>query len=197
MTRIYFYFGLCWVFSAACGLSLVAASKGYSLLWCAGFSLQWFLLLQSMGSREHGFQWLRLEGSRAWAQELWHTGLVAPQHVGSFSDEGLNSVPCITRRTLNHGTTSEALYVFSSALWWAKVFNIDEINHCCFFMVHASLSLYLRNLWPTQRHKVFPMFSSRSFIDLALMFSSMIHFKLIFVYGVKENWKECCFLLFR
>ena len=54
-------------------------------------------------------------------------------------------------------------------------------------MVHASLSLYLRNLWPTQRHKVFPMFSSRSFIDLALMFSSMIHFKLIFVYGVKEN----------
>ena len=68
------------------------------------------------------------------------------------------SGPCITRRTLNHWTTSEALYVFSSALWWAKVFNVDEINHCCSFMVHHFLSLYLRNLWLTQHHKVFPMF---------------------------------------
>ena len=33
-----------WVFVAARGLSLVAASGGYSLLWCAGFSLQWLLL---------------------------------------------------------------------------------------------------------------------------------------------------------
>ena len=42
---ILFYFWLCWVFIAACGLSLVAASRGYSSLWCAGFSLQWLLLL--------------------------------------------------------------------------------------------------------------------------------------------------------
>ena len=33
-----------WAFSSA-------ASGGYSLLPCAGFSLQWLLLLQSMGSR--------------------------------------------------------------------------------------------------------------------------------------------------
>ena len=32
------YFWLCWVFVAARRLSLVAASGGYSLLWCAGFS---------------------------------------------------------------------------------------------------------------------------------------------------------------
>ena len=38
------------------GLSLVAASKGYSSLWCAGFSLQWFLLLWSMGSGVLGLQ---------------------------------------------------------------------------------------------------------------------------------------------
>ena len=30
------YFWLCWVFVAACGLSLVVASAGYSLLRCAG-----------------------------------------------------------------------------------------------------------------------------------------------------------------
>ena len=49
------YFWLHWVFAAARGLSLVAASRGYSLLQCAGFSLQWLLLLQSTGSRHAGF----------------------------------------------------------------------------------------------------------------------------------------------
>ena len=47
----FIYFWLHWVFVAAHGLSLVAASGGYSSLWCAGFSLQWLLLLQSTGSR--------------------------------------------------------------------------------------------------------------------------------------------------
>ena len=36
--RFFFFFGLCWVFVVACGLSLVAASGGDSLLWCSGFS---------------------------------------------------------------------------------------------------------------------------------------------------------------
>ena len=57
-----FIYWLCWVFVAPCGLSLVVASGGYSLLRCAGFSLWWFLLW-SMGSR--------------------HVGLVALRHVGS------------------------------------------------------------------------------------------------------------------
>ena len=100
---IYFYFRLCCVFVVACGLSLAAASGGYSSFWCAGFSLQWLLLLRSMGSRHTGFsscstrakqlqctgsrahmlQQLWLMGSRAQAQQLWHMSLVAPQHVGS------------------------------------------------------------------------------------------------------------------
>ena len=49
------YFWLHWVFAAACGLSLVAASGGYSPLWCTGFSLQWLLFLRSTGSRCAGF----------------------------------------------------------------------------------------------------------------------------------------------
>ena len=48
-------FWLRWVFVAVHGLSLVAASEGYSLLWCAGFSLWWLLLLRSTGSRRVGF----------------------------------------------------------------------------------------------------------------------------------------------
>ena len=46
-----FIFWLCWVFVAPHGLSLVAASRGYSSLRCVGFSLRWLLLLRSMGSR--------------------------------------------------------------------------------------------------------------------------------------------------
>ena len=50
-----FYLWLHWVFVAARGLSLVAASGGYPSLQCTGFSLRWLLLLQSTGSRPAGF----------------------------------------------------------------------------------------------------------------------------------------------
>ena len=52
---LFIYFWVRWVFVAVRGLSLVVASRGYSLLQCAGFSLRWFLLLRSMGSRHVGF----------------------------------------------------------------------------------------------------------------------------------------------
>ena len=48
-----FIFGC--VGSSLCGLSLVAASGGYSSLHCAGFSLRRLLLLQSTSSRRTGF----------------------------------------------------------------------------------------------------------------------------------------------
>ena len=51
----FIYFWLRWVFVAARGLSLVAASGGYSSLWCAGFSLWWLPLLRSTGSGCAGF----------------------------------------------------------------------------------------------------------------------------------------------
>ena len=49
------YFWLRWVFVAACRLSLVVVSGGYSSLHCMGFSWRWLLLLQSMGCRRAGF----------------------------------------------------------------------------------------------------------------------------------------------
>ena len=52
---LFIYFWLRWVFVAAHGLSLVAASWGYSSLRCVGFLLWWLLLLQSTGSRLAGF----------------------------------------------------------------------------------------------------------------------------------------------
>ena len=51
----FLFFWLRWVFAAVRGLSLVAVSGCYSSLLCAGFSLQWLLLLWSTGSRRVGF----------------------------------------------------------------------------------------------------------------------------------------------
>ena len=56
VTFIYlFNFWLHWIFVAVHRLSLVAVSRGYSLLQYAGFSLWWLLLLWSTGSRHMGF----------------------------------------------------------------------------------------------------------------------------------------------
>ena len=54
LINLFVYFWLHWVFAAVRGLSLVATSRGHSLLQCAGFSLWWPLLLWSMGSRHMG-----------------------------------------------------------------------------------------------------------------------------------------------
>ena len=57
LTSFFFliYFWLRWVFLVVRGLSLVVACGGYSSLRCAAFSLRWFLLLRSTGSRRAGF----------------------------------------------------------------------------------------------------------------------------------------------
>ena len=91
-----------WVSVAARGLSLVAVSGGYSLLWCTAFSLRWLLLLQSTGSRRAGFS-----SCGMWAQQLWCTGLVAPRHVGSSQTGSRTHVPFPGRWILNHCATRE------------------------------------------------------------------------------------------
>ena len=68
---LFIYFWLRWVFVAAYGLSLVAASSGYSSLRWAGFSLWWLLLLWSTGSRRAGFSSC---GSRAVERRLSSCG---------------------------------------------------------------------------------------------------------------------------
>ena len=51
---LFIYFGVCWVFVSVRGLSLVAASGGYSSSRCTGLSLSRPLMLQSTGSRRAG-----------------------------------------------------------------------------------------------------------------------------------------------
>ena len=52
-------------------------------------------------------QQLWLVGSRAQAQQLWHTGLVAPRHVGSSQNRARTRVPCIGGWILNLCATRE------------------------------------------------------------------------------------------
>ena len=87
---IYFYFWLHQVFVVACGIFIAACGIFFCCaralpcntwaslqLWRAGFSLV----------VAHGLQ-------SAWAQQLWHAGLVALWHVGSqFPDQGSNPHP--------------------------------------------------------------------------------------------------------
>ena len=67
-------------FIAARGLSLVEASRDYSLLQCVGFSLWWLLLLQSTGSRHAG------------SVVVAH-GLSCSVACGIFPDQGSNPCP--------------------------------------------------------------------------------------------------------
>ena len=53
---LFIYLGLHWVFVAAHGLFLVAASGSYSSLRCTCFSLRWLLLLRSTGFSSRGTQ---------------------------------------------------------------------------------------------------------------------------------------------
>ena len=45
-------------------------------------------------------------------RQLWHTGSVAPRHVGSSWIRDWTCVPCIGRRILYHGATREAPHCF-------------------------------------------------------------------------------------
>ena len=107
---LFIYFWPRWVFAAARGLSLVAATLGATLhcgaraSHCGGFSCcgAWALGTRASVVVVRGF------GSGVWAQQLWRTGLVAPWHVGSSRTRARTRVPCVGRRILNHCATREA-----------------------------------------------------------------------------------------
>ena len=86
---IYFYYLLLTPlgFCSCMWLSLVAASRDWGGAWapCCGLSCCWAWTLGYVGFSSWGMwvQKLQLLGSRAQAQQLWHAGLVALQHVGS------------------------------------------------------------------------------------------------------------------
>ena len=80
---LFIYFWLHWVFVAARGLSLVAVSGGLLFILVRRLLTAVASLVAEHGLQACGLQQLWLIGSRAQAQQLWCTGLVAPWHVES------------------------------------------------------------------------------------------------------------------
>ena len=80
---------------------------------CVGFSLRGLLLLQSMGSRHMGFSICSTQ-----AQESWHTGLVAPQHVESSQTRDWTRDPSTGRQTPVHWTTGKSVLSY----FWRQCF---------------------------------------------------------------------------
>ena len=106
------------------GFLLVVGSGVYPLLQCTGFSL-WRLLLWSTSSRTHRLQKLWFPSSRAQAEQLWHTGLFAPWHVGSFWTKDRTRVSCIGRRILylgHHGSTRTRFLIENVIHYTGKTF---------------------------------------------------------------------------
>ena len=95
---------LCWVFVSVLGLSLVAAS---------GATLH----RGARASHYRGLSHCGAQAPDAQAQQLWPMGPVAPRHVGSPQTRARTRVPCISRQTLNHCTSREALFLVS----WGRI----------------------------------------------------------------------------
>ena len=134
---LFIYFWLCWVFVAARGLSLVAASGGYSLLRYAGFSLPWLL---SCGARALGTR-----ASVVVAHELSCSAA-----CGIFPDQGSNPCPLhwqADSQPLRHATGEALLCDFLRSDCWLAVKG-DRIRHpkVCVLGIRIILSwLFLRN----------------------------------------------------
>ena len=101
---------------------LLAASRGHSL------AVECRLLITAASLMQDGLsgkwaQELQLPGSRAQAQQLWCTGLVAPRHVESSWIRGGTCVPCTGRQILYHWATGEVLisFLYPTELDWCTV----------------------------------------------------------------------------
>ena len=128
-----FYFWLPGSSLAACRLSLVAASGGYSSLGGEGFSLWWLLLLLSTDSRAFKLQ------------QLWLEGLVALWHVESTQTRDGTQVPSTGRWIFVHCATREVPH---------PGFYLLPILVLCFFSVRTSLFSSLASLiWSPIYHR--------------------------------------------
>ena len=89
-----------------------------------------------------------LTGSRAQAQKLWRTGLVALRHVGSSRTRARTHVPCIGRQILNHCATREVPTVWFSdvsrelPLWFKR--KPQQIRSQCLSFHICEMELMIR-----------------------------------------------------
>ena len=85
---------------------------------------------------------------------------------------------------LLHGFSHSMGYPFALliVIWCTGVFYFDVIQFVCFLFSYIS---HVQEITVKSDVIVSPMFSSQSFIVLALMFMSLIHFEFIFLSGIR------------
>ena len=105
------YLWLCWIFVAACVLSLVGAS-GVCPPSCGAWTYHWWLLLlESLGSGSRRLQW------------LWHMGLVAPWRVEASWTPGIEPVsPALAGEALTTGPPGKfyLFYLYMASQWQSR-----------------------------------------------------------------------------
>ena len=124
MDFLFIYLWLCWVFIAAHGLSLVAASGGHSSSRCVGFSLSRPLLLRSTGSR------------RAGSVIVAH-GPSCSAACGIFPDQGLNLCPLhwqADSQQLHHQGSPNVWTLLCFICFWFMWFFFKDFFWCWLFL---------------------------------------------------------------
>ena len=86
-------------------------------------------------------------GSRAQAQYLWHTGLVAPWHVGSSRIRGRTWVSCVGRQILYHWATWEA-WVKLSLISLCRLPSIQWLPHISAPLIYVMEKMQFPNYFP-------------------------------------------------
>ena len=146
---IFFFYIFYFIYLSLAALGLCCCARAFSscgergllFLEVHGLLIAVASLIVEHRLQARGPQQLWLAGSRAQAQQLWHTGLVAPRHVGSSRTRACTHVPCIGRQILSQCTTREApVYLLQTGvcLDLLPIFKSD-----CSFSYCLLLSLWL------------------------------------------------------
>ena len=115
-----------------------------------------------------------------WAGDWTHTSTA----TGTAAVEFLTHYATAGTLTFSHSINHLFMFLIvsfeaqSSKLWWNPIYLFFSFGCLCFVIAKKSLP-NPRPLW------FMPMFSSKNFVILALMFRSLVYFVLIFVCGMR------------
>ena len=137
------------------GFSLIAASRGYSLVALLGLLIAVASHVAEHGLWVHGLHYLWFPGSRAQTLSLWHTSLFAPQHVGSPHARDWTGVSCIAvdhqgspRATVLHPGVDYVILLLKTLQWLPNEFSIRADHPPPLTMVNRPGTTRCNNLIP-------------------------------------------------
>lgn len=82
------------------------------------------------------------------------------------------------------------IFCFLDSVLWCTFPNFDEVQ--LIFSFFILLASYIRSHGQIQGYEYLPLFSSKNFMVLALIFRCLIHFQVMFVLFCSDFLKKCC-----